>query len=94
MKPSYNVVTVDLSTVHADLPVETNFPVDSVTVLQLDSTPVYIRFGPGAPQIPLNLLGQTFEDVCLTEGIFITNDALAGSLILLISYGDFKAGTV
>lgn len=91
MKPSYNVVTIDLTVAHTDFPIEGNSPVQSVTVLQVDS-PVTVRFGPGAPVVPLNILGQTFDEVCLTEGLFITNAAAAGSLVLFVSYGDFRAG--
>lgn len=91
MKPSYDVITVDLTVAHTDLPVAANYPIQSVTVLQVDSV-ASVRFGPGAPIVPLNILGQTFDDACLTEGLFITNAIGVGSLVLFVSFGDFAAG--
>lgn len=86
-RPSYDVVVIDLTVANAELARGTNQPIESITVQQLDA-PANIRFGPGAPSVPLSVAGQTF-DICpaLTEGVFITNAAGVGSLVLMLNFG-------
>ena len=88
--PSYDVVTVDLTVAHTQARFAENQPIESITVQQLDSAAT-MRLGPGAPDFPL-VFGQTI-DICpaATEGIFITNAAAAGLLILLVNFGGAKA---
>lgn len=93
MRPSYDVVTIDLSTVL------TGFKIadigQSVTAVTVQAIPAGVStslvLGANSDPIPLNFSGQTFE-MCpgCDEGIFFNNPvATPGSfVVLIISFAD------
>ena len=86
-RPAYDVQTIDLAVARSQTPIPStqNQPVDSITILQMDS-PVQISLGGGPYFTPI--VGSTL-DMCppCTEGVLMTNAAGAGSLVVFISMG-------
>jgi len=93
MKPVYQVLQLDLAAQRDDAPVvEVGVRYDAVTIHQLPGPGISMKLGPN-PAIPL-LRTEThrFLDSCehpffCDEGLFITNPAGAGILILIVSMG-------
>jgi hypothetical protein len=85
--PSYDVVTIDLTAANTDARFAANFPIEAITVLQVDDV-CTIKLGNGKPAIPIVAAMQIFQ-MCpaLDEGFYITNAVGAGSLILMLSFG-------
>jgi len=94
-KPLYQTLTVDLTVVRdSNAIVEVGVRYDAVKVHQLPAgNTVSLKFGGNSPNVPL-LAVETFRflDKCehpffCDEGLYITNVAGAGTLILLVSLG-------
>lgn len=94
MKPLYQVLQLDLATPRdANTIVEVGVKFDAVTIHQLPGGAVgALKLGPN-PEIPI-LRTETFRflDKCerpffCDEGLFLTNPAGAGILILIVSLG-------
>jgi len=92
-KPLYQVLQIDLAVVRdSNAIVEVGVRFDAVTVHQLPAVGPSLKLGPNAA-IPL-LRTETFRflDKCehpffCDEGLFLTNPAGAGILILIVSLG-------
>lgn len=97
MKPNYQVLELDLAVARdSNAIVAVGIPYDAVTVHQLPAAGPFIKFGPNPP-IPL-LRPETFRflDSCehpffCDEGLFLSNSAGAGILILIVSLGTSPA---
>lgn len=98
MKPVYQVIQLDLAAARdSNAIVEVGVRFDAVTVHQLPGgVAIGLKLGPN-PEIPL-LRTETFRflDSCehpffCDEGLFITNAAGAGVLILIVSMGTSPA---
>lgn len=100
-RPAYQVITVDLTNARVNpeqVPgVGQGVKYDGLTVMVLPGAAnVFLGFGGngGADMVPITQAGLTFafKDVCgnpflCSEGLFITNAAAAGNLILFLSVG-------
>lgn len=89
--PSYSVVALDLSVArdHARI-ADVGQVIGAVTVLQLPAgSTCALTLGTNRGDIPLLIPAQLF-DMCpaCDEGIFFTNPAGVGIVILLLSVGD------
>lgn len=89
---AYRVLNFDLSVVRSkELVTQTrNNEVATVNVVQLpNGAAVSIAFGSGGEDIPLLAQGAEFE-LCPAEkeGLFITNPAGAGTLVLMVSFAE------
>lgn len=93
---NYKVVRIDLAAARAFqvIPeISVGVLYDGVTVIQLPGVgAASLAFGPSGDLIPLLVQGQgfNFKDVCdnpfpASDGLFISNPAGAGILILLVS---------
>lgn len=99
--PNYQRLDIDLAVARPNLTaiIGQGVTYDGLTVLQLPGGAVIsLAFGNGQ-QLPLLQQGQTFAflDVCgnpflCTEGLFATNPAGAGIVIILLSVGNNQPG--
>lgn len=95
--PLYKVLTLDLATVRTRLAIPefpTGIQFDAISVLDLPvGAAASVAFHPSGDLIPL-VTGRTirFLDECerpfmATDGLFVSNPAGAGALVLLVSQG-------
>jgi len=92
MSPNYQIFPLDLSVPRSapgEKIVEAGNKVESVTVLGLPASGASIALGANRPLIPLTTQGMTFS-LCpaADEGIFVSNAAGGGILLLFVAYAD------
>lgn len=91
--PPYEVKNLSLVTARTSFPIVALGPqVEGVTVLGIPvGVLAYIRMGSAGDDIPLLTQGQEFK-MCPpnSDGVFLTNPASAGTLSLLVSYGELS----
>jgi hypothetical protein len=97
VKPNYQRLDIDISVARPTPIAITGQGVayDGITVIQLPAGAVVsVAFGANSQPIPLLQQGQSFGflDVCgnpfqCTEGLFVTNAAGAGNVVILLSVG-------
>ena len=101
-KPKYGVFTIALATAHTS-PLEivpTGTEIDAVTVVGLGvGVAANLIFGANSQEVPVSQ-GDSWEvsveeDGCLVplnEGLFMTNPAGAGNLVVVVSFGKPVSG--
>jgi hypothetical protein len=100
-KPVYQIIVEPLNVANLDknlLPPGVQY--DGLTIIELPGgagAGVTLRFGGNNQPVPMRLEGQgwAFKDVCgnpfqCDEGLFLTNPATGGNLVIFLSVGGMK----